>query len=81
MPTRSFSRRQLLRGAAATAGWAGAAWTLGGRPIGRASAEPAPEEPALLFLHMHGGYNAMLKSGDYPAFDSYVVGAHAGLTF
>ncbi len=32
-------------------------------------------------LGVHGGYNAMLKSGDHPAFDSYVLGLHGALIF
>ena len=32
-------------------------------------------------LGVHGGYNGMLKSGDYPAFDSYIVGVHGALIF
>ena len=32
-------------------------------------------------LGVHGGYNGMLKSGDYPAFDSYVLGVHGALIF
>jgi hypothetical protein len=35
----------------------------------------------LLDVGVHGGYNAMLKKGDYPAFDSYVLGVHGALTF
>jgi hypothetical protein len=35
----------------------------------------------LLDLGVHGGYNGMLKSGDSPAFDSYVLGVHAALVF
>ena len=32
-------------------------------------------------LGVHGGYNGMLKSGDFPAFDSYVLGVHGALVF
>ena len=35
----------------------------------------------LLDLGVHAGYNGLLKSGDYPAFDSYVLGVHAALIF
>jgi len=35
----------------------------------------------LVDLGVHGGYNGMLKSGDYQAFDSYVVGLHGALIF
>ena len=35
----------------------------------------------LVDLGIHGGYNAMLKNGDYPAFDSYVLGVHGALIF
>jgi hypothetical protein len=35
----------------------------------------------LLDVGVHAGYNGMLKSGDRPAFDSYVLGAHAALVF
>ncbi len=35
----------------------------------------------LVDLGVHGGYNGMLKSGDYPAFDSYVLGVHGALIF
>ena len=35
----------------------------------------------LIDLGVHGGYNGMLKSGDYPAFDSYVLGVHGALIF
>ena len=30
---------------------------------------------------VHAGYNGMLKSGDYQAFDSYVLGVHGALIF
>ena len=32
-------------------------------------------------LGIHAGYNGMLKSGDYSAFDSYVLGVHGALVF
>ena len=32
-------------------------------------------------LGVHAGYNGMLKSGDFPAFDTYVVGLHGALVF
>jgi len=32
-------------------------------------------------LGVHGGYNGMLKSGDRPAFDSYVLGFQGALIF
>jgi len=35
----------------------------------------------LIDLGVHAGYNGMLKSGDYPAFDSYVLGVHGALIF
>ncbi len=35
----------------------------------------------LVDLGVHGGYNGMLKNGDYPAFDSYVLGLHGALIF
>lgn len=35
----------------------------------------------LVDIGVHGGYNGMLKKGDYPAFDSYVVGVHGALIF
>jgi len=35
----------------------------------------------LVDLGLHGGYSGLLKSGDYPAFDSYVVGLHGALIF
>lgn len=35
----------------------------------------------LIDLGVHGGYNGMLKSGDYQAFDSYVLGFHGALIF
>jgi len=35
----------------------------------------------LIDVGVHGGYNGMLKSGDYPAFDSYVLGLHGALIF
>ena len=35
----------------------------------------------LVDIGIHGGYNAMLKSGDYQAFDSYVLGFHGALIF
>lgn len=35
----------------------------------------------LVDIGVHGGYNGMLKSGDYQAFDSYVLGVHGALIF
>lgn len=35
----------------------------------------------LLDVGVHGGYNGMLKSGDYSAFDTYVLGVHGALIF
>jgi hypothetical protein len=35
----------------------------------------------LIDVGLHAGYNALLKNGDYPAFDSYVLGLHGALTF
>ncbi|HEY0465711.1 MAG TPA: hypothetical protein VGC79_15970 [Polyangiaceae bacterium] len=35
----------------------------------------------LVDIGIHGGYNALLKSADSPAFDSYVLGVHAALIF
>jgi hypothetical protein len=35
----------------------------------------------LIDVGVHAGYNGMLKKGDYPAFDSYVLGVHGALTF
>ena len=35
----------------------------------------------LLDLGVHAGYNGLLKSGDYDAFNSYVLGVHAALVF
>ena len=35
----------------------------------------------LVDFGVHGGYSGMLKSGDYRAFDSYVVGVHGALIF
>jgi hypothetical protein len=35
----------------------------------------------LLDVGVHAGYNGMLKSGDYDAFDSYVLGVHGALIF
>ena len=35
----------------------------------------------LIDLGVHAGYSGMLKSGDFQAFDSYVLGAHASLIF
>ncbi|HYQ44562.1 MAG TPA: hypothetical protein VER11_21410 [Polyangiaceae bacterium] len=35
----------------------------------------------LVDIGVHGGYNAMFKSGDYQAFDSYVLGLHGALIF
>jgi len=35
----------------------------------------------LIDIGIHGGYNGLLKSGDYPAFDSYVLGVHGALIF
>lgn len=32
-------------------------------------------------LGVHAGYNGMFKSGDYQAFDSYVLGVHGALIF
>ena len=35
----------------------------------------------LVDLGVHAGYNGMFKSGDMPAFDSYVLGVHGALIF
>jgi hypothetical protein len=35
----------------------------------------------LVDLGIHGGYMGLLKSGDNPAFDSYVLGVHGALIF
>jgi hypothetical protein len=35
----------------------------------------------LVDIGVHGGYNGMLKSGDYQAFDTYVLGLHGALVF
>lgn len=35
----------------------------------------------LVDLGVHAGYNGMFKSGDSPAFDSYVLGVHGALIF
>ena len=35
----------------------------------------------LIDVGVHAGYNAMLKSDNHPAFDSYVLGLHGALTF
>lgn len=35
----------------------------------------------LIDVGVHGGYNGVLKSGDYRAFDSYVLGVHGALIF
>lgn len=35
----------------------------------------------MIDVGVHAGYNGLLKSGDNPAFDSYVLGAHASLIF
>jgi len=35
----------------------------------------------LVDIGVHGGYNGVLKKGDSPAFDSYVVGLHGALIF
>lgn len=35
----------------------------------------------LIDLGVHAGYKGMLKSGDYDAFDSYVLGLHGSLVF
>ena len=35
----------------------------------------------IIDLGVHAGYNGMLKSGDYQAFDSYVLGVHGALIF
>jgi len=35
----------------------------------------------LVDLGIHGGYMGLLKSGDNPAFDSYVLGLHGALIF
>jgi hypothetical protein len=35
----------------------------------------------MIDLGVHAGYSGMLKSGGDPAFDSYVLGAHASLIF
>jgi len=35
----------------------------------------------LIDLGVHGGYNGLLATGGYRAFDTYVVGVHAALVF
>jgi hypothetical protein len=35
----------------------------------------------LLDLGVHAGYNGMLKSGNFDAFDTYVLGVHGALVF
>ena len=35
----------------------------------------------LIDVGVHAGYNGLLKSGDYQAFDSYVLGLHGALIF
>ena len=35
----------------------------------------------LIDVGVHAGYNGMLKSGDYDAFDTYVLGVHGALIF
>ena len=35
----------------------------------------------LIDVGAHAGYNGMLKSGDRPAFDTYVLGLHAAVIF
>jgi hypothetical protein len=35
----------------------------------------------LIDLGVHAGYDGLLKSGDDPAFDSYVLGVHGALVF
>jgi len=35
----------------------------------------------LIDVGVHGGYNGLMKSGDFDAFDSYVVGVHGALNF
>jgi len=35
----------------------------------------------LIDVGVHAGYNGLLKSGDFQAFDSYVVGAHGSIIF
>ncbi len=35
----------------------------------------------LLDVGVHAGYNGMLKSGDYDAFNTYVLGVHGALIF
>lgn len=35
----------------------------------------------LVDIGAHAGYNGMFKSGDHPAFDSYVLGLHGALIF
>ena len=35
----------------------------------------------IIDVGVHAGYNGMLKSGDYPAFDSYVLGVHGSVIF
>src|SRR5437867_2054019 len=59
---RNLSRRQMLKGAAAAAG-AAALVGPGGRLIGTAHAQTA-QEPALLVIHLDGGYNALFNSAD-----------------
>jgi hypothetical protein len=35
----------------------------------------------LIDLGVHAGYDGLLKTGDFPAFDTYVLGVHGALVF
>jgi hypothetical protein len=60
-----FSRRSLIQGAGAAAGFAAAGKLTGsGLLPGLAHAQVAPEKSALLVIYTNGGYNAVFPSAD-----------------
>src|SRR6476619_1287515 len=60
-----FSRRSLIQGAGAAAGFAAAGKLTGsGLFTGTSSAQVAPEKNALLVIYTNGGYNAVFPSAD-----------------
>ncbi|MBK7859488.1 MAG: DUF1501 domain-containing protein [Archangiaceae bacterium] len=71
-----FSRRQLIHGAGAAAGFAAASRLTGsGLFTGVANAQVAAEKSAVLVIYLNGGYNSV-----FPSADSYRAAGTFGIT-
>lgn len=71
-----FSRRSLIQGAGAAAGFAAASKLTGsGLFTGVANAQVTPEKPAILVIYLNGGYNSV-----FPSADSYRGAGTFGVT-